>query len=653
MTKFGIILRKFLNAKMASLLVPMLALAISLSYFVVKSDDFLAIQSNDIEPDGFLNEINAGQKYVQEIHSEENRLRKISVFLATFGRKNSSHVYLSLSDKEGNVINSWKLSIKLLKDEYYTLALDRPIRRSKDQVYYLTVTSDAKAGDGITVYTRNGVGGLSLNGQDTGKSLCYRLIFKKSYAKLFKNANGFHFIVLFSLAIMLFTLLSRLSKAKIERIFLTMWMFLSLMYLFSGALYRIPDEFGHLCRAFEVSYMHAVSEINSETGAGGRELPLDIDWGLLQRNWQSFSDHKDLQLSKNPVFCTFSNLSLYSPVSYIPQAFGIFISRHLTSNVAVISYSGRLCNWLFITLVLYSAIRLIPVGKEILALIALMPMNMQESVSLAPDGQVVAVSMLIVSFVVYLRHRQADKMNGWQYVLLYLPALMISQLKIVYLPFILLYFLIPDACFGGRRKKIYHVAAIGMLAVASNLIWLSLCSKFLTIAGTDASVQLQYLLHHPFYYFTVLARTYLNESAGWMNTMVGIALAELNVPTVGIFVLAYICMLAHKFCVSSKRKCSENELIENGIFGVVVISIILLISTSLYLQWTSPYYINVVGVQGRYFIPLLCPLFFALNNPSCLPENGNGTNSMSVSVSSFVACINFCACIALLFSSIA
>ena len=639
----------------AILIAPFLAIAVSLAYFIVKSEDFLTVQSDEIKNNAYLPEVLSGQKYVQTIRSERNGLSKISLYFATFGRTNYSNVTVSLSDSEGNVIQNWNLKSNLLRDvAYRTLSLDSRIDNSMGQIYYLTITSDASAGNGITVFfsTEAVQKGLSLNGENLDRTICYRLTYRESLAKLFSKANGFHAIVLLVLAYLLLTMLPRLSRIRIENAFLVAWIFMSLMYLVSATLFRVCDEFDHMSRSYELSYGHLISDVTNQGGIG-RELPLNVDLGLISNNWQSFSDNSTLKVSDNKVFRDFRNVAVYSPVTYLMQAIGIFIARNLTDNVAVIIYSGRIASWLFVTMVLYSAIRIIPIGKEVIALIALIPLNIYESISLASDGQVVAVSILMIAVVIYLRYKQASVLKVWQYIILFILALFISQLKIVYLPFILLYILIPSARFGNQRKKWFTLAAIGILAVGCNLIWLRLCSKFLIHGGSDFSSQLAFILHHPLCYMVVLARTILNpgsinSGADFMETMIGSRLLWWWIPTSRILVQIYLCVLAYYFWINRKKLVSK-WLMEKLVYSLIVISIFILIATSEYLYWTQPYANIVDGIQGRYLIPLLLPLYFALNSPSGLIEQTKKEPRMSLNTASFIACINFCACTALLF----
>ena len=146
--------RTFWRKYAVIIIAPVLAAAVSLSYFIVKSDDSMTAQSEEIKNNGVLPEIVSGQKYIQKIHSDKNGLTKISLLLGTYGRENFSNVYVSLSDSTGNVIKNWNLnSVPLNEDNtYHAFTLDRQIQNSKDQTYFITITSDAVIGNGITVY---------------------------------------------------------------------------------------------------------------------------------------------------------------------------------------------------------------------------------------------------------------------------------------------------------------------------------------------------------------------------------------------------------------------------------------------------------------------------------------------------------------------
>lgn len=620
-------------------------------YFVVKTDDFLTVQSEETEQTDFLPEITEGRHYSQEFLCDKNGLCKIRLYLSTFGRKNFSTLTVRLLNEDGDVLNTWDVDCSLLNDKaYQTFALDNKISDSGDKKFYLELTSDAEAGNGVTVgcSTKAEKKGLSLDGRELKQTLCYQLIYKYPLSALWSGMKSFHAAGLLLAALLLMLLLPVIIHLPVQKSFLILWVLISASYIGSGTLFRVPDEEYHFYRAYEVSCGHLLSDVDEETGGGGSSLPLDVDLTLLERDWQSFWDYHALELSDHEVFKTYSNIALYSPVSYIPQASGIFIARHLTDKLVVIAYAGRLANWLCVTALLYLSLTILPAGKSIIALIALMPMNVYEACSMSADGMVVAVSVLMVSFVLYLRHKQKNEMKLWQTAALYVLAFVISQLKIVYLPFCLLYFLIPAERFGSKYKKYIHLTIMAVTAVGANLIWLLLCRKFLVTGGTNASMQLLYVLHNPLDFLITAVRTVGLYGASWANTMVGSLLGELNVDTIGIFVLLYMCLLFHKY-VSVKDRFSKKMLPENGLFLFVVFSVVMLIFASLYLQWTPVYNHIIEGIQGRYFIPLLLPCYFVIHNTAGLPEDGQN-QTVSALPCGFMICINICSCIAMLFS---
>lgn len=648
-------IKKYCSLDKKSLTLIIIILVVFFLYFWVQSLSFLTSSTDTFESNEYLPEILDGQEYVQQIHCEENGLAEIGLSLATFGRKNLSTAEVSLINENGEMIQSWDLNCSLLRDNtYYTLELNRRIKDSKGKTYFVKIVSDATENNGITIYCNNTIEqkGLFLNGEDLQKTLCYQLVYHHSALDLFSKANGFHSIVVIVLSCILILLIPALTKIKIHYAFLTMWILLGSIFLFSLPLFRVPDETNHFYRAYEVSCGHLISDTN-DMGIGGRNLPFkDIDLGKLSNDWQTYSDNKEMELSDENTYMGFANISLYSPFSFIPQSIGIFLARHITRNVAAIAYSGRICNWLFITLLLFLAIQIIPVGKEIVALIALMPMNVQESVCLAPDGMVVAISILMVAVTVKQRYDYKDTLKLPQLLALYLLVFIVSQLKIVYLPFGLLYLLIPAERFGNQKKKILHVGSMGIIAVGANLIWLKSCSKFLTVRGTNANAQLTYILHNPLDYVSIMLRTYFENSGEWVNWMIGSSLGALNISPIFLLILLYMCVLFHKYVIHH-RQYSQQESMENCLFGIVNFFIILLISTSLYMQWTAPYHNIIDGIQGRYFIALLLPLFFSLYNPRVMIEEGKEKNILSLNTISVIVIVGVCAGVSILFASLA
>lgn len=411
-------------------------------------------------------------------------------------------------------------------------------------------------------------------------------------------------------------------------------------------MYNVPDESHHFYRAYEISMGHMISKMNDEGTKGGRELPL-VETGFNSKYWQTFKDSLDSRLSKEVEFKNFSNTALYAPISYVPQATGILLARLITDRLAIITYAGCCANWLCITLILYFAVKFLPFGKEFLSLILLMPMNMHEAFSLSPDGMVVAISVFMVAFVMHLRYVQETKLSYLQIFLLYLLAIMISLYKIVYLPFCLIYFLIPKERLGGIKQKIIHAVIVAVVTVLIVVLWLQICNKFLTHIGANSSLQIANIIHHPIIYITTIFRTYSIYTMQLLHQMVGSTLGQLTVSTNSIIVMAYIFMLFYKLTLYGHMSIDRGREYERCIFGIVIFSIILLISTSIYVQWTYVGENLILGLQGRYFISLLLPLYFMVTKAAYI-DNGEN-EQISFVASNLVFAFNACSAIAILF----
>ena len=527
--------------------------------------------------------------------------------------------------------------------------LDDVIKDSSGEKYKLRIESEASEDNAITIYknTTGEFSGLSKNNESLpGESLCYRL----QYTNRILDTNAIPFIIRAIIMVGVIVLLWAVLYQRFgdEKIFLYLWCSLSLLFTVTLTLFNVPDEEAHFYRAYEISYGDMVADFNAQINAGGFKLPIDSDLSLLKRNWQSYSENRDMAINlEDASFKTFSNTALYAPISYIPQSIGIFVARHLTTNIAAIAYAGRFCNWLAITFLLMMAIRLLPYGRRILMLIALTPMNIQESISLAPDGMVVAISAMMIALVLHYKYRKENYLNWLDILVLYLGAWLISLYKIVYLPFCMIYLLIPKEKFkGGIKEKVVHAGIVICSVAILNLAWLQLCNQFLTTAGTNGELQVQYILHHPIQYGVTFIRTYLNNGLKLLLDSFGNTLGWLSISTAGFLIILYLVGFTYALNPGIERH--EKQQLQNRIvFGLICVAIIILMTTSLYVQWTPVYNDIVDGLQGRYYLALFLPMYFMITK-----DKPGSNGRLHIAYQTIILVTNLSAAFSLLFACI-
>ena len=192
-------------------------------------------------------------------------------------------------------------------------------------------------------------------------------------------------------------------------------------------------------------------------------------------------------------------------------------------------------------------------------------------------------------------------------------AVFISLYKSIYMPFCVLYFLIPREQFGTKKQYRMHVGAMMALVLGISLVWLKISSRYLIMfqAGVDATKQVSYILHHPISYIGVMINTAITSAEYWFETMMGSLMGwlniEINVFILYIFAVIVILSIARDFY---KKEKNDRGMVFN--MGFILVVIVLLTFTSLYVEWTAVQAGEILGVQGRYFIPLLLPLILCL-----------------------------------------
>ena len=645
----------------------LLGLLLLLVLFFVADIDERSVVSVEIpDGEGITEEITKGCRVVQTLpFQEENGVSEnghpggrpdmISVCFFTFQRSNCSTLTVRLLE-DGKEMERWETDSRRLEDgAFYPFRMKNDWEVQAGKTYQLELSSDAQPGQGVAAWVNqsSGVGGL-LEGRPDGMtdetSLRFRLTFRQI------NWGWWAWVGLFYIACsgillavgsgMLLNAEKKTGKQRkterTERQFLVFWIGFSLLFAFSNTLFNVPDEIAHFYRAFEIAQGHVSSILDESAFIVGRELPIGGDLNVLRESWPSFMGNLGVRESSEPVFRSFFNTALYAPVSYLPQAAGIAAARLVTDRLALIAYSGRFFNWLLITVLLWGSVRILPRGKRFTVLFLLMPMNLQEAFSLAPDGMTTALAVFMAALVMALREKwrmaggemesgeisvgkresggeKAYTQKGYSkkglgkkgiLAVLYGLAIVISLHKIVYLPLCLMYLLVPDEVFGGKKKKVLHGFFMAILVSAVSLLWLSHCGGFMVKQGTDGALQLQYILSHPFQYLLTVLRSLTWLSGDWLEGMAGRHLAWLNVAVPELLIMAMLGRIFLELASDGTR--GQSAPLERGILIFMVSSIVILICPSLYMQWTPLYSLNVEGIQGRYFLPLLLPLYMAV-----------------------------------------
>lgn len=216
-------------------------------------------------------------------------------------------------------------------------------------------------------------------------------------------------------------------------------------------------------------------------------------------------------------------------------------------------------------------------------------MALQERASLSVDAITYAALVIMLSFCSYMRHK---------------------RLRI-------------------NRGKMTSVGV--MEALVFSVGWLAIAKNYLgnTRAGGDAVEKLKFIIHSPGRYLYILDKMFWQNEEGLIGEMLGSKLGSLNI-AINIMLILFIMMLFFKIYFAEKMKREQPDYLEESVMVLLNIGIVLLIATSLYVQWTdiaaSTY--SIEGLQGRYFLPvlpLICCAFLSAKREKIDMNKGDGS----------------------------
>ncbi|MEQ8170649.1 MAG: DUF2142 domain-containing protein [Candidatus Eremiobacterota bacterium] len=402
--------------------------------------------------------------------------------------------------------------------------------------------------------------------------------------------------------------------------FLFISLFFGIIFLFVTPPFHTPDEPNHFYRAFQVSEFNSgispipasleltVSRIYSFVSPEHRQEKLQI------KNILSLLDIKLEPDNRKQIFLPGAK---YSPVPYMPQAIAIFAGKLFNDSPLILMYGGRLFNLLAWSFLIYLAIKITPVFKWVIFLLALSPMSLFLAASLSADCMTNGLSFLFIALVLQYAFDKTKHIRYIDLLILFLLSILMSLCKQGCLFFIIFLFLLIPAEKTGSKKKFFFIF---FLLILSSIITITLWSYYVrnypegvTRHGLKGyisfSKQLSFICAHPSIYCQVVLHTLITNRFFYLSSFIG-NLGWLDTPLPDLLIYSYFIILILVSLMDNNKDIKillKDKLIMTAISMVNLLGIL----TIFYLTWTPAGGEIILGCQGRYFIPS-GPLFFLL-----------------------------------------
>lgn len=597
------------------------------NYAILQPWSVLTVQDKDASSKNVndMFQMNGTDTIQQNIRMVSDHITGISIYLDNSNLNTEGILKVKLIDKtQQQTIKEWDYSLSENHiDGFYNFYMDEAYQVERDNIYMIMFEIENLSGDAPFLMKKTNPSADICTVMQVGKIECD---FAFSYRILQGDCNGlkvlFCFFTFVGIIMLLLFLVMVIKKKKIECLFVMSAFLIGIIYMFALPPFATPDEGSHYVTVYAESNILLGQEAYDEEGrviADGKSALYLIREEKPTKNTYLryikgiFGKIDDVS---NDQVVLRKTLSLKHP-GYIPQVLGVSFAREMGMNGEQILLMGRLFALIWYCFVMYWAIKLIPYWKMMLFLIGILPMTMQQVVSYNYDSVLFGIVFFSFAYMMYLKYTKSY-VEWKDYLLLVLCAGCIVTIKFIYLPIFAIAILIPKEKFGGGKKK--TCAAILLLMTSGIAMLGTRLSVFEKAVSTgtvyyDSSLKhytLQMCFSHPIDTIIIFYRTIQDEISRYLISMLTSPLGwvEIKVPEIVFFTFLILLLIS----VWGEQKIKKSSSNERWVYGFVSVIVFLLVLLAMLLDYTYIGSYIILGVQGRYFLPILPIMMLLVQN---------------------------------------
>ncbi len=305
----------------------------------------------------------------------------------------------------------------------------------------------------------------------------------------------------------------------------------------------------------------------------------------------------------------------YSPLPYIIQIVLVFIGHIFDAPIIVLLYLARIGTLMTFLILLFVAIKYSPVAKWPLVVIGLLPMSIFSGSMVSTDALTIGSVALFVAFILkaYVS-RRAISNNSLLILTVLIVALVLSKIiNIILLPLLILLLFKKNVI--NEKKRLSLI--IGLMIVAGLIIavgWQLIAPQLPEGTGTnipknvDAAEQIKLIIESPQKFFYALWNTYyyawgdgifysLIGTFGWVDTSMALP----------IVIMGYVVLVLALLSNREQDSIILGKLRAIPLTGLwlVFAAYFLGVNAAMFIYYSPVDFNIIVGLQGRYFIPVL------------------------------------------------
>ena len=344
----------------------------------------------------------------------------------------------------------------------------------------------------------------------------------------------------------------------------------------------------------------------------------------------------------------------YSAIAYSLNIMFVGVGKALDLPAVLLVYLARLGSLITYIILMYLAIRLIPVAKVPFMVVGVLPMALFTSSMVSSDAVTIGTSGLFVASILYVVCRgQAISKKDYTLLALTTVGIMLTKLVNVFLLPLLILLIFKKNTVGKKLKPI--LLAVSLILLGLFTLMLMQVAAVSVPADSVSNIpknvipseQVKLILISPHKFIFALWNTYFYE---WGNNIFSSLIGNfgwVDTPMSLPFVITGYAILLLSLLPNRKNDADKIRHLGGfpklGVF-ITLIGYIVAVNAGMFIYYSPVDYNIIVGLQGRYFIPALFILSLVTINRRIQTDKSTTliiTRILPV-VLLFVSCVYIC-----------
>ena len=502
--------------------------------------------------------------------------------------------------------------VNFSKDKEYQLILSAGEEYSEDTELAIWCYAQSEEAYSSILFPTLFVDNLEVQG-------CWVMDIYKDYSEILR----LHRLITALLIIVVLTVfICQIKKIQIYKIFIPVGILLGCVYLFVVPVLGTFDEQVHLenilYHTSQIFEDNIQEDVDNDSGYSSFTTRKEyVEYSMILKDWtpspQKYVKYENLFEScfdaeeKAEFQLTTSILS--PSYLYLPQIIGATIAYACNCNLFTLVFIAAFFNLLFYVVIIGYSIKQIPFAKELLFLLAICPSAIKSAASLSYDGFINCIAFLLISYI--LKMVYSKKIARKDLLISAIIFVVLSPCKLVYIFMGFLFFMLPiiQKCGKGYLKEILCIGLGAMLMLVAvqfdNIVKLVNRSQGVVMSpfGSESYSYMD-IIQQP----KAIIKLFIFTITRDFGNIFAKAFARIQYIEYPLFlVVGLVCCIIMVLVYSDKVIFTRKS-------RIVSVITIFLVAGALFtsaIAWTKKESIVLMGLQGRYFIPIL-PVCFLL-----------------------------------------